>query len=184
MGWARFSPTLNLLWRIRDQQLKARAKACMLELQAYTPKYLPHCATGPKHGLKSEEEMYQELVRIWQRCSLQLHRICQAHGIRYYHFLQPNQYDPGSKPLGPREKQIAWLADQPLRAGVLHGYPLLRKAGKHLIKQGVRYHDLTQIFSGHPEVLYLDTCCHLNGEGNQVLAEAIAPYLVETSTAK
>ncbi len=61
------------------------------------------------------------------------------------------------------------------------GYPLLRQAGKRLVQQGVRFHDLSRVFVQHRETFYFDNCCHFNHKGNEVLASAIATALVQSS---
>jgi hypothetical protein len=181
MGWLRFSATANLIWRIGDRHLADKAQQSADALKARQRQALPHYITGPSHGLNTDEKMYRELVRIWHDSSVLLHRTCQANGIRYYHFLQPNQYDPGSKPMGPQEQKGAWSASEVVKPGVENGYPLLREAGKDLAKQGIRFHDLSRLFADHPEPLYRDTCCHLNKTGNEVLGDAIGKILVETA---
>jgi hypothetical protein len=121
--------------------------------------------------------MYEELASIWRRCSEQLDRLCRADGIVYVHFLQPNQYVPGTKPMGAAEERRAWLASHPYRRGVEEGYPRLISAGRMLVAEGVDFHDLTQLFAGTREPRYVDTCCHLNRAGNAALAHAVAEVL-------
>ena len=54
-----------------------------------------------------------------------LDRLCRGRGVSYYHFLQPNQYLAGSKPILEDEKQIAIVEGHPYGQGVARGYPLL-----------------------------------------------------------
>lgn len=181
-GWGSFSPTWNLIWYLRDRSLANRAQRCAVALAEHKPdKRLPYAATGPWRYFRSEEELYAELVAIWKRCSLILQRVCQGHGIRYYHFLQPNQYDPGSKELTAEERKKAWQEFHTLRRGAEKGYPRLRLAGQALREEGVRFHDLSRIFVPRKETVYNDPCCHLNQRGNELLAEAIADVLMETA---
>ena len=102
-----------------------------------------------------------------------MHLLCQGMGIEYYHFLQPNQYVPDSKPLSAEEVADAWRANHPYRTPALEGYPRLVRYGRRLRRNGIAFHDLTGIFRERPETLYRDTCCHLNQAGNTLLAEAI-----------
>ena len=95
--------------------------------------------------------------------------LCAANGIRYFHFLQPNQYLPNTKSMGEAERQVAYRQDQPYQAGVVSGYPLLREKGKELSSQRVQFFDLTQIFAAHPEPVYGDSCCHFNDHGLEIL---------------
>ena len=121
-----------------------------------------------------EPAMYAELAVLWERSSQQLANLCRANGIEYFHFLQPNQYLPGSKPLGTLERRVAIDPGSPYAAAIGGGYPQLRAAGIRLAAAGVRFADLTQLFSGVEAPLYEDACCHLNPAGNRRLADAIA----------
>jgi hypothetical protein len=105
---------------------------------------------------------------------LQLHLIARSRGIKYFHFLQPNQYLPGSKPLSGVELKTAFNEEHDSRPHVAEGYPLLIAAGKRLQNEGVHFHDLTQIFAATKDPIYRDSCCHVNGEGNRMLAAAMA----------
>ena len=103
-----------------------------------------------------------------------LDRLCRGSGIRYFHFLQPNQYLAGSKPILEEEKRTAIFKGHPYGEGVERGYPILIRLGERLRGQGVAYHDLTKIFAGHAEPIYIDNCCHYNQAGYDIMAEAIA----------
>ena len=50
---------------------------------------------------------------------------------------------------------------------------MLQEYGKRLIQQGVAFHDLTQIFSGHNQQLSGDDCCHYTRQGDELLAKEI-----------
>ena len=82
--------------------------------------------------------------------------ICDANGIAYAHFLQPNQRVEGSKPMEPQERKVA-IKPSRYAPGVVGGYPLLRQEGDELRKAGVRFHDLTMIFQDVEEPLYTVT---------------------------
>src|SRR5262249_17471047 len=98
----------------------------------------------------------------------------------YYHFLQPNQYPPGSKPLSPEERRLAYWHDLPARSIIEEGYPLLREAGKRLARRGVRFHDLSLAFARVEATLYVDNWCHFNPKGNEILAEAMPHATLQT----
>jgi hypothetical protein len=95
----------------------------------------------------------------------------------FIHFLQPNQYVSGSKPLGNHEKQIAFSAQSLYKNPVETGYPYLRAVGQRLNGAGIWFEDLTGIFASATRELYIDNCCHVNKEGNEFLARAIAAAL-------
>lgn len=170
----RSSFTAGLLWKALDDALARRLEAAEQALTAYDPTQLGYAARGPGRSYPSAEDLYLDLARVWARSSWQMHLLCRGEGIEYLHFLQPNQYDEGAKPMGEEERRVAFLADHPYRGAVVAGYPRLREAGAALVRQGVAFHDLTQVFAATPEPLYEDTCCHLNRRGNELLARAVA----------
>ena len=125
---------------------------------------------GPRIWLDSPGKMQPAAARFWYRSSLLLARLAELAGADYYHFLQPNQYVPDSKPLSPEERELAWSEGAPEKPLVEQGYPLLQEFSRDLENQGIDYFDLTGIFAAQPETLYKDTCCHLNARGNELLA--------------
>jgi hypothetical protein len=170
----RLSPTLRLLGMVWDRYLGTaifEQRGILLKQGTDGERY---AVTGPPFKYDQESEFFQAAADVWKRCSLQLHRLAKANGIRYFHFLQPNQYLAGSKPMGSDERELAIKEDHPYRKGVELGYPYLIRAGKDLAAQGVAFRDLTGIFREIREPLYIDDCCHINGKGNELLAEAIA----------
>ena len=99
--------------------------------------------------------------------------LCEANGAKYFHFLQPNQYVEGSKPMSAAEKQRAVNANSPYKKAVARGYSDLARAGRELQTAGVNFTDLTMIYSGNEQLLYVDDCCHTNTEGSDIVAQRI-----------
>jgi hypothetical protein len=128
-------------------------------------------ATGPRMSFASDAEMVTYLVDLWQRGSRLLDGVARLSGARYYHFLQPNQYVPGSKPIGPTEAAVA--SNTQYRQIVAAGYPLLQRAGEALTVEGVRFVDLSRVFARHSEPLYVDSCCHVGARGNTIVADVM-----------
>jgi hypothetical protein len=176
----RWSVTANLIWKLRDRRMQAAIVNTETALRSTKHYQLPYRARGPRPTYRNDDEMLDELVANWERSVLLLDRTCRGNGIRFYQFLQPNQYVPGSKPLTAEEKRVAILEKLEGRPFIEKGYPLLRKAGQRLAKQGVRFADLSMIFARTEKTLYFDTCCHFNRAGNEIMASAIAEALVET----
>ena len=129
---------------------------------------------GPRSWLEGDGELLQETARGWYRGSVALARLAELTGAEYYHFLQPNQYVPDSKSLSAAELAAAYSPDKRYKSLIERGYPLLQQFNRDLQSQGIDYFDLTSIFADHPETLYVDTCCHLNTPGNELLAAAMA----------
>ncbi|HEB52493.1 MAG TPA: hypothetical protein ENI87_04465, partial [bacterium] len=172
-GFWWWSPLWQFVWSWRDRDLKNRIDALRVAAEQ-AARSLPPAAIGPGTGGKSLAEARREMVDVWRRCSEQLAAHCNAHGIAYLHFLQPNQYVPGSKPILPAEAKVAIDPEHPWREGVLDGYPLLQAAGVELKLSGVDFTDLTPVFAGIEEPLYFDTCCHFGRRGHAIVAEHIA----------
>lgn len=173
------SMSWNLLWRVRDLRKLGHIAALEASFAGYRPADDDYQARGPSFSADSEEALFQDLSTHWARCSLQMDRLCEANGIRYYHVLQPNQYLPGSKPMGEAERAQAFQSDNPYRKAVELGYPRLRKEGAKLREQGVAFFDLTQIFAEEREPIYVDTCCHYNQQGNEKIAAFLAREMLE-----
>ncbi len=175
----RRSRTVLLAWLLLDRSLAAELAARRLDLVSpRSQERLDYLARGPRWPAAGEDALYRDLVSVWKESSLQMRALCEGSEIRFYHFLQPNQYLPGSKPIGAEERAVAVTPGHPYARGVARGYPGLREAGRELRDAGVRFHDLTQIFSDVPEPLYVDDCCHLGPRGNALLAEAIAAAIL------
>ncbi|MFZ5799621.1 MAG: hypothetical protein ACOY3O_14560 [Thermodesulfobacteriota bacterium] len=170
------SVTANLFWKVFDQYSERRIKAME---EAFTSakqeegKKLRYAATGPEFTYSDEEDLYRKLAEHWSRSSLQMHQISRASAIDYFHFLQPNQYVKDSKPMPEEERKQAWLDNHFYKAGVENGYPRLIEEGKRLSEQGVAFHDLTMMFADNQEVLYRDSCCHLNERGYNLVIDRI-----------
>ena len=124
------------------------------------------------------DELFPAAARIWYRGSLVLARLAELGGAEYYHFLQPNQYVPDSKPLSAAELEYHYTPGGRYGPFVAEGYPpLLRQFGRDLQSQGINYFDLTRIFVDRRETLYRDDCCHFNDHGQELLAAAMVERL-------
>lgn len=167
----RYSPFCHLAWRVADGAL-ARRQA------AWRRRWEEAAAAGRSfrtHGIEPpalEEELFALEVAVWERSSRLMNALVESAGGRYYHFLQPNQYDEGAKPIGAEERAVALGPAGPGTGGwaVRHVYPLLSAAGRRLRPDGIRFRDLRRIFADHPEPLYADDCCHPSAEGLRLIA--------------
>jgi hypothetical protein len=172
-----YSATVNLAWKIYQAHLTRLFYAQLETLNVEKSQNPDYRLTGPVQQFASTPVLYTRCARVWMRSSLQLHHLCVANGIRYFHFLQPNQYVPGSKIMGPQEIKEARHSAHAGKDSVEVGYPLLIREGQNLIEQGVAFTDLTMLFADHSEQTYLDACCHLNQRGNELMARKIADVL-------
>jgi len=184
--WARFfsqvpltySPVANLIWKAGNQTFDHWIFQLNMDLMQQRWNQDGNIETGPAFDYSDTEHLYEYLRDLWKQSSLLLHRIAKANGTRYYHFIQPNQYVPGSKSMGPEEKKVAWQDNHPFRKVVLKGYPMLLEAGQELKAEGVSFYDMTMVFKDVEDKLFSDSCCHFGYKGNQILARAVAKIIL------
>lgn len=170
----RWSRTAGLVWSIADRWLAARVSAAENEFLT-RPSGHDDQAQGPR--LASDDDVATRAVSVWRQSSLQMAALCKSLGIPYFHFLQPNQYVPGSKPMSEQERRIAFRRDSPMRQPIERGYARMREAGASLSAAGVAFTDLSDVFRQVSEPTYLDDCCHLNALGNRMLAATIGQVM-------
>jgi hypothetical protein len=178
-SWLRWSALRSLIWKWQDI-LFAREET-RLAAQTHTHTVAERWSfrrVGPPVSFTNDDEKYARFAEVWANSSRELHHLATGEGFRYVHALQPNQYDPLSKPLSESETQLAYNHDSDYRRSVEAGYPRLRDAGRRLREQGVPFHDLSGLFSDVAETLYCDDCCHFNRRGNELLAQAIAAAIL------
>lgn len=174
----RFSPTLLMIWNTLDQRLERRTHELEVAVREVLSTERSFQRFGPEREFDDEQVLLAELAAFWGRSSRQMAALARAHGARYYHFLQPNQYLAGSKPLSAVELKRAFLHESPYIPLVTQGYPLLRSEGQLLADDGIRFHDLSMMFAGDTRDLYVDTCCHLNTEANVEIVRAMAAIMI------
>lgn len=172
-----WSPTACLIWRVLSNRLNQTIIEESSKASQLSAAQLP-AALGPKEHFGSKRELYDHSIEVWERSSVILSGLCQSRGIRYFHFLQPNQYLPELKPIGDDEEGMAINPNSPFRIPVQECFPLMRQRGKQLRDAGVSFTDLTQVFDSHPEPIYIDDCCHMNFDGNSIVAKAIAEAII------
>ncbi len=171
----RYSLTSGLVWTVLDRDLRRSLSERERELRREREQVgESFTVTGPRWEERDEEATYRELVAVWARASEQMHHLLAGHGGRYHHFLQPNQYLDGSKPMAKEERRTSVHPDHPYGRHAAKAYPLLVEHGRTLVDRGVRYTDLTTIFAEVEEPVYRDLCCHLNETGQRLLVRAIA----------
>jgi len=180
----RYSILCNLLWDLLDRRLDHRTSQVLDSFRRSPHPRSPYAVTGPRRDFATSKDRYEFLAEIWANSSVQMNWLCRSNGTRYYHFLQANQYVAGSKPMRDEEKRVAILQGHPYGRGVQIGYPLLIAKSEMLKSDGVPYHDLTGIFAGHPETIYIDNCCHYNQVGYEIMAEAIARAILSDPATK
>ena len=175
----RYTALYGILHRYQLQQTQTRILQLNYDLANQGPARSLE-QQGPYVPFRDTAQVHQEAVRVWYRSSALLSRLAAAAGADYYHFLQPNQYIPNSKPLSPEEQRDSYVPSMLPHTDYAHTYPVLQQFSSDLQQQGINYFDLTQIFNAHPETLYSDGCCHLNQRGYELLSTAIVQRLAPT----
>ena len=166
----------SLLWRVLDRALAARLQQARADLGQPAPGQLGYRELGPLQEFADDARM-REVARVWADSSRAMAVLCAGSGIRFHHFLQPNQYDRGSKPLTTEERRVAFREDSAFRAPIELGYPVLRAEAAKLAAAGVPFTDLSGLFAHTPEALYVDDCCHVSPRGNALLGAAMGERL-------
>ena len=172
----RRSAVFGLANRYRQERIAAAIIQRNYELAALESAYSQE-KYGPINWPETGD-LFPAAARIWYRGSLALARLAELGGAEYYHFLQPNQYVPDSKPLSAIELEYHYTPGGRYGSFVAEGYPpLLREFSRDLQSRGINYFDLTRIFVDRRETLYRDDCCHFNDHGSELLAAAMVERL-------
>jgi hypothetical protein len=175
----RWSPTAVLIWHYRNLAIESRIADGLRAASAMAELDRSFCARGPAQRFASDQELYEHLADLWTHSSLQMHRLCAANGIEYYHFLQPTRHFPR---VDPADRSGA-ADDNRVANEVQRGYPLLQQRGASLREQGVRFFDLTALIElREAPDLYTD-CCHFNKAANDRMARRIAGTIVAPQAA-
>jgi hypothetical protein len=112
---------------------------------------------------------WMDLIRLSRVLTESKHKL-------FFNFIQPNQHFSGSKPLSAEE--IAMIG---AGAGYQHVsalYERVRAMSTELNGEGIEVHFLGDLFKRRTQTLYKDECCHLNLEGLEFLANAIADRIL------
>jgi hypothetical protein len=184
----RYSNFCLLLFEVFDRRAQAQMAVINGTLQdvvnAGRQEHTPE-NSGPRRQFSRSDQILQESADSWERCSRQMDAMCRANGIAYFHFLQPNQYIPDSKPMGPAEKEVALFQSDNYgyKIAVQKGYPNLVLNGRKLERDGINFVDLTMLFKNVDEPVYEDDCCHVNKRGNDLIALKIAATIASSRPA-
>lgn len=180
----RYSATARLAWHVYRAASTKLLNRDFTEVRQRRTNTADYVATGPRQDFSSPHDVYEHCAKIWARSSLQLHQLCEANRIRYFHFLQPNQYVPDSKPLDREIREAAWQQNHSSKEPVEQAYPILIREGSTLAGRRVAFTNLSMLFRDHSELIYLDACCHLNDRGNEIMALRIAEVVCAGSSGR
>ncbi len=177
-SWLSWSPTLNLIWYVRDKRLETQMVELAGELrQQIISGGLGFTAKGPAQIYRGSDGLHRHVLELWSNSSLQMQRLCAGNGIAYVHILQPNQYLTDSKPMTAEEREKCISGFQDYGKVIQKIYPLVIQHAEVLRQAGVDFHDLTRLFAEVEEPIYADPFCHYNQRGNDLLAQSVAEFI-------
>jgi hypothetical protein len=176
----RYSNLALFIWKLMDTKRKGTFAELEVKLRtAMENSETDYQSTGIYTTVKDTLLFFREQAAFWMRSSKQIAQLSHSAGIEYFHFLQPNQYDEGSKVLTDAEKNIAFESGPfAYKDAARAGYPLLREQGLILCNEKVNFIDLSYLFKDEEHTVYNDKCCHFNQLGYDIIADRICREIV------
>ena len=127
----------------------------------------------------SDAAAYEKMASLWYESSIGMNQILSSRNIKYFHFIQPNQYYPTKRAFTAKEKEIAINKESPYIEGVKKGYPVLLSKVDDLQKAQVNVFSAVNILDNTKETVYKDACCHYNSVGEEVLANYVSSSIIK-----
>ena len=175
-----FSVTFSTMWKLLDSYLSTRTTEAEARMAERGKNGRPYVLSGPNTmNNASSDDLNAYALRAWSEGSLQLYNLSQIYHFDYFHFLQPNQYVPGSKPLSDEERAQSYDLSSAHARGVQTLYPRFEAQIPILKSKGLNIYTLTSIYKNTKETVYIDDCCHGNALGYQIMSRAIVADLKE-----
>jgi hypothetical protein len=180
-SFLRHSNFILLLWKISDLNKHNQVLVSEAKLREIIEKQgTDYQSTGPPFTVRDTTRFFRQQAVFWAQSSRQIHSLSQTGGFQYFHFLQPNQYDEGSKPLTAEEMDIAFEQGPfSYKDAARQGYPMLRTEGEKLLESGMNFTDLSLLFKNETRTIYSDKCCHFNQLGYNALADQITRIIMK-----
>ena len=122
---------------------------------------------------------FDKMASMWYQSSIGMNQILSSRKIKYFHFIQPNQYYPTKRAFTAKENEIAIDQKSPYIEGVKKGYPVLLSKVDDLEKAGVNVFSAVNILDNTKETVYKDACCHYNSVGDEVLANYVSSSIIK-----
>ncbi|MEG4812627.1 hypothetical protein QUA82_34465 [Microcoleus sp. F8-D3] len=122
---------------------------------------------------------FDKMASMWYQSSIGMNQILSSRKIKYFHFIQPNQYYPTKRAFTAKENEIAIDNKSPYIEGVKKGYPVLLSKVDDLQKAGVNVFNAVNILDSTKETVYKDACCHYNSVGDELLANYVSSSIIK-----
>ena len=122
---------------------------------------------------------FEKMAALWYQSSIGMNQILSSRNIKYFHFIQPNQYYPTQRAFTAKEKEIAISKESPYIEGVTKGYPVLLSKVNDLQKARVNIFSAVNILDNTKETVYKDACCHYNSVGQEILVNYVSNSIIK-----
>ncbi|MGH0034928.1 MAG: hypothetical protein ACQGVK_07860 [Myxococcota bacterium] len=165
----------HLAWRAWRRTYESRASALRQSLQSAGRDFFEGVEPPSDDGGRAALRRYFDLYR---RTTHHSHLLAEAEGKLFFHFVHPNQYVTGAKPLSDEERAL-YTSDHPPGFHTAR-YRRLGEISAALRARGVASHSLERLFADEPRTMYRDACCHLNREGVARVNLAIARHILDS----
>jgi len=188
--WFRNSPLSNLAWKLLNiKYINAVGQIdegiANLEKRDLSKRDFFYEALGPDYDFTSWEDLFQYSVDMWATSSNLVHGLAKVNNAKYLHFLQPNQYIEGSKLfMSEAEKEMAFMPKGGYGNLYKRIFPLIQKKKEWINQRGIEFHDLTDIYKDFRGHVYVDTCCHVNIGGYNMIVEKIVDTIHQSNLAQ
>lgn len=183
------SVTFNLIWTVFNSNYQ-RESARIADALNFDntdgdiPREFQLEKLGPLYEFSSWDDLYDYSANVWANATIAANAIAVGTGAQFFSFIQPNQYIEGAKPLmSDRERAVALIDPKSGKSGYgfwyKKGYPFLKEQQQRMIEKGVKSYDLTYLYKDMPDEIYIDSCCHMNPKGNDLITNAVVQKIHE-----
>lgn len=160
----------HLLWLATRREFDEKIKEYSNEMMVNRKKE-PH---NTKYGELNLDQRIQQAVKTWIKYSVLTNSLFKDNKIPFLHYIQPSQYNKGSKRFSQEEQENPVITkDNYLATKSYIGNPLLLKAIPDLKKIHVPVISLRDIYKNELATIYIDDFCHVNDLGNKYVADKI-----------
>ncbi len=168
----RYSLGAHLVWRTITAQYTRYANEVRAEIERLSAQDW----RGIEAPLGDATARAADYLRFYSRLTREAAQAAAASNKPFFHFVQPNQYVHGAKPLSDIERDE--YTAKPWAGVVTPAYARLAQLVAELRARGVRSTYLGRLFEHTRETVYSDDCCHLNPLGLARLEEAMADEIL------
>ncbi|MDF0551982.1 hypothetical protein [Kamptonema sp. UHCC 0994] len=134
----------------------------------------------PKNkSVLDDKTAFEKMAATWFESSLMMKQLLAKRKIKYFHFIQPNQYYPTKRVFTEKEKRLFLSPDSPYSDAIKKGYPLLLSKVELLQKVQLNIFSAVNILDDTKETVYKDACCHYNAIGDEIFATYISTSIVQ-----